>query len=44
MIVGVTVTVASRVRVTLSEDWFGLRVEPIDVTYQSASFRTSVPQ
>ena len=43
MVVGVTVTVASSVRVTLVLVRFGLRALPIEVTYQRASLRTRVP-
>ena len=42
--VGVTVTVASSVRVTVPLALFGLCVFPIDVRYQSALARMSVPQ
>jgi hypothetical protein len=43
VVVGVTVTVASSVRVTSVVGRFGLLERPIEVRYQSASLRTSVP-
>jgi hypothetical protein len=43
VVVGVTVTVASSVRVTLVLVRFGFRARPIEDTYQSASLRTRVP-
>jgi hypothetical protein len=43
VVVGVTVTVASSVLVTLVVGRLGLLDLPIEVRYQSASLRTSVP-
>ena len=39
-----TVTVASKVFATSAVDLFGFRILPIEVTYQSACERISVPQ
>ena len=44
MIVGVTVTVASSVRLTVPLALFGFLVRPTEVRYHQAWLRTSVPQ